>query len=376
MAHSTTPLLYFFFLLLPFLALGSPSSSSQCYTSLFSFGDSATATGVQTADLAPGKLAPHCAFLPYGTTFFHKPTGRCSDGRLIVDFLSNHFGLPLLQAYHGNKLSAGNGANLAVVSATALSPQFLKTRGISGCLNCSLDVQIKRFKILLKSLQSTPSKRKDYLKKSLILLGEIGGVDYQRASVENSTAHAKAEVESLIPIVVKRIGSAIEDLIRFGAVNFLVPGDFPKGCFPSYLTTFQSKNKADYDSRTGCLIYHNRFSYLHNQMLRKEIKRVGKLHPKVSIQYADYYGSAMRLHLNPKKYGFVKATMNRACCGAGGPYNYNRTAVCGRAGAVACGNPNSYIKWDDHHYTDSANTVIARDVFKAGFPRYSVAACK
>ncbi|CAN1835563.1 GDSL esterase/lipase At1g28600 [Linum perenne] len=312
MAHSTTPLLYFFFLLLPFLALGSPSSSSQCYTSLFSFGDSATATGVQTADLAPGKLAPHCAFLPYGTTFFHKPTGRCSDGRLIVDFLSNHFA----------------------------------------------------------------SKRKDYLKKSLILLGEIGGVDYQRASVENSTAHAKAEVESLIPIVVKRIGSAIEDLIRFGAVNFLVPGDFPKGCFPSYLTTFQSKNKADYDSRTGCLIYHNRFSYLHNQMLRKEIKRVGKLHPKVSIQYADYYGSAMRLHLNPKKYGFVKATMNRACCGAGGPYNYNRTAVCGRAGAVACGNPNSYIKWDDHHYTDSANTVIARDVFKAGFPRYSVAACK
>ncbi|CAN0841012.1 GDSL esterase/lipase At1g28610 [Linum grandiflorum] len=293
MAH--THLLHLL-LLLPFLSIGS---SSKCYTSLFSFGDSATATGLQTTDLVPGRLAPHCAFHPYGTTFFHKPTGRCSDGRLIVDFLSRH----------------------------------------------------------------SSKQRNDYLNNSLILLGEIGGVDYQRASVEN------AAVESLIPIVVKRIRSAIETLIKFGAVNFLIPGDFPKGCFPSYLTRFQSKNESEYDSRTGCLIYHNRFSDRHNQMLRKEIRRVGKLHPKVSIRYADYYGSAMRMHLNPKKYGFARKTMNMACCGAGGPYNYNRTAVCGRAGAVACGDPNAYIKWDDHHYTDSANRVIARDVFRAGFPR-------
>ncbi|CAN0841013.1 Sinapine esterase [Linum grandiflorum] len=366
MAH--THLLHLL-LLLPFLSIGS---SSKCYTSLFSFGDSATATGLQTTDLVPGRLAPHCAFHPYGTTFFHKPTGRCSDGRLIVDFLSRHFGLPFLQPYHGNaSASYAHGANLAIISATALSPRFLKTRGISAdCLNCSLDVQIQRFKTLVKSLHSS-KQRNDYLNNSLILLGEIGGVDYQRASVENgnSTSNSQAAVESLIPIVVKRIRSAIETLIKFGAVNFLIPGDFPKGCFPSYLTRFQSKNESEYDSRTGCLIYHNRFSDRHNQMLRKEIRRVGKLHPKVSIRYADYYGSAMRMHLNPKKYGFARKTMNMACCGAGGPYNYNRTAVCGRAGAVACGDPNAYIKWDDHHYTDSANRVIARDVFRAGFPR-------
>ncbi|CAN1756214.1 GDSL esterase/lipase At1g28580 [Linum perenne] len=273
-----------------FFIQGIIPSSSQ-YTSLFSFGDSATAAGVQTKDLAPGEVAPHCAFPPYGETYFNKPTGRCSDGRLIVDFLE-----------------------------------------------C-----------------------KGYLKKSLILLGEIGGVDYQRASYQG---FASDKVEELIPLVVKRIGSAIEELIELGAVNFIVPGDFPKGCFPSYLTRFLSSNHSDYDPITGCLVYYNWFSDHHNRMLRKEISRVQELHPSVRIRYGDYYGSAIRMHENPDEFGLKREDVNRACCGAGGPYNYNPSAVCGRPGAIACDSPSTYVKWDDHHYTEAANRIIAGDVFR------------
>ncbi|CAN0843552.1 GDSL esterase/lipase At1g31550 [Linum grandiflorum] len=344
--------------------------SVNSYTSIFSFGDSATAAGVQTVDLAPGASSPHCAFPPYGETYFHKPTGRCSDGRIIVDFLAQQLQLPLLPPYHGEPITAATsfsqGANFAVVSGTALDPDFLKTRGISGCQNCSLGVQLRRFRSILNSLCTSPTECRDYLSKSLILLGEIGGVDYQRGSIQGLPSD---QVEELIPVVVKRIGSAMEELIGLGAVNFIVPGDFPKGCFPAYLTRFMSSDTNDYDPVTGCLVYYNWFSDYHNRMLQEEIKRVQGIHPGVQIQYGDYYGSAIRMHVDPEKYGLVKAQVNKACCGAGGPYNYNPTAVCGGSAAVACDNPSTYIKWDDHHYTEAANRIIAGDVFRLRKPK-------
>ena len=57
----------------------------QHYEAIYSFGDSLTDTG---NFLRSGALAfPTIAKLPYGETFFQHPTGRCSNGRLVVDFL-------------------------------------------------------------------------------------------------------------------------------------------------------------------------------------------------------------------------------------------------------------------------------------------------
>lgn len=58
-----------------------------CYTSIISFGDSLADTGnIKQLAAFPGKAFP-CLFPPYGETFFHEPTGRSSNGRLIIDFL-------------------------------------------------------------------------------------------------------------------------------------------------------------------------------------------------------------------------------------------------------------------------------------------------
>ncbi|RWV88018.1 hypothetical protein GW17_00049935 [Ensete ventricosum] len=63
-----------------FLLLSSlHPSSSQRYNALFSFGDSMADTG-----------NVRIAKLPYGMTFFGNATGRCSDGRLVIDFIGTY----------------------------------------------------------------------------------------------------------------------------------------------------------------------------------------------------------------------------------------------------------------------------------------------
>ena len=50
---------------------------------IYNFGDSNSDTGSVSA--AFGRVPP-----PHGETFFGKPSGRYSDGRLIIDFIGKH----------------------------------------------------------------------------------------------------------------------------------------------------------------------------------------------------------------------------------------------------------------------------------------------
>lgn len=75
--------------------------NSQQYEAVFNFGDSLSDTG---NFLLSGALAfPVIAKLPYGETFFRHATGRCSDGRLVVDFIGTYPG-PLISLLILNQL--------------------------------------------------------------------------------------------------------------------------------------------------------------------------------------------------------------------------------------------------------------------------------
>lgn len=65
-----------------FLFLFSLSHSKCDFNAIFNFGDSNSDTGGFYAAF-PGESGP------YGMTYFKKPAGRASDGRLIIDFLGN-----------------------------------------------------------------------------------------------------------------------------------------------------------------------------------------------------------------------------------------------------------------------------------------------
>ncbi|MED6213348.1 hypothetical protein PIB30_092191 [Stylosanthes scabra] len=83
----------FFFLELSLESLsllhGCYGGSTQRYKAIYSFGDSLADAGNLLYDTENLTAAHNSSslHLPYGETYFQNPTGRFSDGRLIVDFI-------------------------------------------------------------------------------------------------------------------------------------------------------------------------------------------------------------------------------------------------------------------------------------------------
>ncbi|MED6145577.1 hypothetical protein PIB30_026569 [Stylosanthes scabra] len=285
------------------VAATSLSSSRRCFRAIYSFGDSLADTGNNYFDNNSHSVALK---LPYGETFFHRPTGRCSDGRLIVDFIAHQMGFPFLKPYLGIKngkiksWKTTEGVNFAVAGATALDSSFYLEKGIYNIkTNYNLGVQLNWFMDLLPSICTSPSECKELLGSSLFLVGEIGGNDFNRPLMLRKNVE---ELRTYVPDVINEISSAITKLIDIGAQTLVVPGNFPIGCNYIYLSMFKTEDVEAYDE-IGCLRWLNRFAEYYNKQLFAEINRLQVLHPNVNIIYADYYHAALQLYQSPKQYG-------------------------------------------------------------------------
>ncbi|XP_019095131.1 PREDICTED: GDSL esterase/lipase At1g28580-like [Camelina sativa] len=342
------------------------SSETQCreFKSIISFGDSNADTGNLLGLSDPNNL-PHFAFPPYGETFFHHPTGRFSNGRVIIGFIAEFLGLPLVPPFYGSQnANFEKGVNFAVAGATALERSFLEERGIHfPCTNLSLGVQLRSFIESLPKLCGSPSDCGDMMENALILMGEIGGTDYNYAFLAGQSIE---EVKELIPLVITTISYAIKELIGMGGRTFLVPGDFPLGCSAIYLTSYQTSDMEAYDPSTGCLTWLNKFGENHDEQLQAELNRLQKLYPHVNIIYADYYKALLRIYQEPAKFGFMNRPLS-ACCGVGGPYNFTSFWQCGDDVVEACSDPSKYVTWDGVHMTEAAYSLISEGILKGPY---------
>ncbi|XP_027367914.1 GDSL esterase/lipase At1g28590-like [Abrus precatorius] len=354
-----------------FVIATAPLSTSCPYASIFSFGDSLADTG----NLYFSSLAPchHCFSPPYGETFFHHPSGRCSDGRLIIDFIAESLGLPLVKPYFGIKKFGGmgdwnvsGGANFAVVGATALDSEFFEERGIGISTNYSLNVQLNWFKELLPALCNSSADCHKVLENSLFLAGEIGGNDFNYPLFGRKSI---VEVKTFVPYVINAIASAVHELIDLGARTLMVPGNLPLGCSAVYLTLYETVDKNQYD-QYGCLKWLSEFAEYYNQKLQSAIDRLRELHPHANIIYADYYNAALPLYQYPTYFGF---TGLKSCCEMGGTYDFNASASCGSPSVVACDDPSQYIGWDGVHLTEAAYRFIAEGLINGPYslPQFS-----
>ncbi|CAO2170810.1 unnamed protein product [Urochloa humidicola] len=278
------------FLIAAALQLVRAAPASGCYTRLFSFGDSLADTGNHRFFYAND--SDPVLRLPYGETFFHRATGRFSNGRIVLDFI--------------------------------------------GC--------------------------SEVMDQSLFVVGEIGGNDY------NLPLLAKVPFDNVItyvPIVIAKISSTITELIGLGAKTLVVPGNFPIGCVPSYLLLFQSDSKEDYEAESGCIGWLNEFTRYHNKLLIEELEKLRKLHPGVTIIYADYYGAAMEVFVSPQQYGIEYPLV--ACCGGGDPYGVTPNVRCGCGEYSLCHNPDKHGSWDGMHPSEAVYKGIGMGLLRGSY---------
>ncbi|AQK96557.1 hypothetical protein Zm00014a_042601 [Zea mays] len=316
---------------------------SVCFDRMFGFGDSLTDTGNFLLSV-PDDFPDPARNLPYGQTFFGRPSGRYSDGRNLLDFFAEAFGLPYVPPYLGSG-DFQNGANFAVGGATALNGSFFRERGVEPTWTPhSLDEQMQWFKKLLPFIAPSETELNEIMSKSLLFVGEIGGNDYNHLIVREKSVD---ELHEIVPNVVGAISSGITDLINLGAKKLVVPGNFPIGCVPLYLAIFQSQKEGYYEEQTGCIKWLNEFAEYHNRMLQEELEKLRNLHPDVTIIYADYYGFTVPLN---------------ACCGSDAPYNCSPSILCGRPGSTVCPDPSKYISWDGLHFTEASYKVVIQGV--------------
>nr|BAX24825.1 putative esterase [Oryza glumipatula] len=348
---------------------GGGDGGMRCkYNAMFVFGDSLADTGnICVNKSAAATLLLTFAQPPYGMTYFGHPTCRCSDGRLVVDFLAQELGLPLLPP---SKRSGGGGdfrrgANMAIVGATALDFDFLKSIGLGYPIwnNGAMNVQLQWFHHLLPSICATqPQGCRAYLSKSLFLFGSLGGNDYNAMLFFGFTVD---QARNYTPKIVDTIITGVEKLIAMGAAEIVVPGVMPVGCFPLYLTMLRSSNESDYDEH-GCLRPLNDLAIHHNALLQARLAGLQARYRSaaaaaaapVRIMYADYYTMVAQMLHTPARFGFRSGMT--ACCGAGGgEYNYEFEARCGMKGAAACRDPSRHVCWDGVHTTEAANRLVA-----------------
>lgn len=90
-------------------------------------------------------------------------------------------------------------------------------------------------------------------------------------------------------------------MIEEGAIELVVPGNFPIGCNVGILWRVNSQKKEDYDE-FGCLITYNTFIEYYNEQLKKYIETLKQKHYQARIIYFDHYNIVKRLYQSPQQY--------------------------------------------------------------------------
>ncbi|KAL9314588.1 hypothetical protein ACSQ67_020040 [Phaseolus vulgaris] len=311
----------------------------------FIFGDSTVDSGNNNfIDTVPENKAD---YKPYGLNgFFHQPTGRFSDGRVIVDFIAEYTKLPLIPPFLQPNADYSNGVNFASGGAGVLSET-------NHGLVIDLSTQLSHFEEVrnLLSEKLGEKKAKEMISEAVYFIS-IGSNDYMGGYLGNPKMQETYNPEQYIGMVIGNLTQAIQILYEKGGRKFGFLSLSPLGCLPALRALNPGTNK------DGCFEAASALALAHNNALSNVLRSLDQVNEGFMYTNSNFYDWLQDRIDNPTNYGFKDGV--NACCGSG---PYGGIFTCGGTKKVTefslCDNAGDHVWWDAFHPTEKIHQQFA-----------------
>ncbi|KAI4344658.1 hypothetical protein L6164_011857 [Bauhinia variegata] len=311
----------------------------------FIFGDSTVDPGNNNyIDTIPENKAN---YIPYGHNgFFEAPTGRFSDGRVIVDFIAEYAKLPLIQPFLQPSADYTKGVNFASGGAGVLS-ETNQGQAID------LQTQLKNFEEVRKSLAGKLGEGKaNELISEAVYFVSIGSNDYIGGYLGNPEMQQSYNPEKYVEMVIGNLTQAIQTLYEKGARKFGFLSLSSIGCLPALRALNPEANG-------GCFEAASALALAHNNALGIILTRLEHVLEELKYSNTHFHSWLNDRINNPTNYGFKDGS--NACCGTG---PYGGIFTCGGTKNITeyslCDNANEHVWWDSFHATEKIHEQFAK----------------
>ncbi|MED6197918.1 hypothetical protein PIB30_061332 [Stylosanthes scabra] len=323
-------------------------SSLSPFSAMFVFGDSLVDNGNNNYLTSFAKAN----FVPYGIDTSWGPTGRFSNGKMLVDLLCEFLGHPYLPSFVATQKQGINitgGVNYASAAAGILDEtgRYLGQR-------ITFNEQVQNFQTTINQLKATMNDMNlsQYLAKSLALVNHgsndylnnylLSGL-YSSSFLYDPTAYAD--------ILIKQYKTYILSLHDLGLRKFLLAALGPLGCIPNQISR-------GFFPTGACKDEVNAMVTLFNDRLKSLVDELNAQYNGSSIfVYGNAFAVLMQIIQDPIAYGFV--TTNRACCGIG---RFRGMISC-LPYSIPCSNRDQYVFWDAFHPSEAVDKILALKAF-------------